>query len=139
MEITANAIQTVNADQNVLFNETAVKGNCSMLHREGSGLVTLRGLTQQCRAQFKVSFGANIGLPEGATVEPISVAIAVNGESIPSTSMIYTPAAVDEYGNVYSSIFLDVPCGCCSQVSVENTSGVAINVQNANLIVERVA
>jgi len=53
-------------------------------------------------------------LPEGATVEPISVAIAVNGESIPSTSMIYTPAAVDEYGNVYSSIFLDVPCGCCS-------------------------
>lgn len=139
MEITANAIQLVNPDQNVLFTETAVRGNCSILHREGSGLVTVRGLTQQCRARYKVSFGANIGLPEGATVEPISIAIAVNGEAIPTTSMIFTPAAADQYGNVYSSIFLNVPAGCCSQLSVENTSGVAINVQNANLIVERVA
>jgi hypothetical protein len=46
MEVTANALQTVNAGQNVLFTETAVKGNCSIVHREGSGLVTLRGLTQ---------------------------------------------------------------------------------------------
>ena len=139
MEITANAIQTVNTNQNILFNETAVKGNCSIIHREGSGLVTLRGLTQQCYARFKISFGANIQLPEGGTVEPISLAIAVNGESIPTASMIYTPAAIEQFGNVYASVFLNIPAGCCSQVSVENISTQAINVQNANLIIERVA
>ena len=53
--------------------------------------------------------------------------------------MITTPAAVNEYHNVYASIFIDVPKSCCTQVSVENTSAVSINVQNANLIVERVA
>jgi hypothetical protein len=139
MEITANALQTVNANQNVLFNETAVKGNCSIIHREGSGLVTLRGLTEQCYARFKVSFGANVALPEGATVEPITLAIAVNGESIPTASMIFTPAAVEQFGNIYASIFLSVPSGCCSSVSVENISTIAVDVQNANLIIERVA
>lgn len=139
MEITANAIQEVAVNQNVLFTETAVCGNCSIMHREGSGLVTLRGLTQQCRARFRVTFGGNIAVPEGQTVGPVSLAIAVNGEPVQSTNMIVTPAAVDQYFNVFSSIFLDVPSGCCSQVSIENTSTIPVNVQNANLIVERVA
>lgn len=139
MEITASAIQTVAVNQNVLFTETAVCGNCSIMHREGSGLVTLRGLTQQCRARFRVTFGGNIAVPDGQTAGPISVAIAVNGEPVQSTNAIVTPAAVDQYFNVSSVIFLDVPAGCCSQISVENTSTIPINVQNANLIVERVA
>jgi len=45
MEITANAAQIVNVDQNVVFTETAVRGNGSIMHREGSGIVTLRALT----------------------------------------------------------------------------------------------
>ena len=139
MEITANAIQNVNPNQIVVFTETAVAGNCSIIHREGSGLVTARGLTSQCRARFKVSFGANIAVPEGGTAEAISLAIALNGEAIPTTTMTVTPAAVDEYFNVYSSVFLDVPRGCCNQISVENISTQAVSVQNANLIVERVA
>lgn len=140
MEITANALQTVAENQNVLFSDTVVCGNCSILHREGSGLVTLRGLTEsQCRARFRVTFGANIAIPEDGTVEPISLAIAINGEPVATTTMISTPAAVEEFNNVFSSIFLDVPRGCCSQISVRNTSTQAIDVQNANLIVERVA
>lgn len=139
MEITANALQTVNVDQNVLFTETAVRGNGSIMHREGSGIVTLRALTNQCRARFKVSFGANIAVPTGETVGPISLALAINGESVPTSSMIETPAAVEEFSNVYSSIFIDVPNGCCTQISVENISTIPVNVQNANLIVERVA
>ena len=63
----------------------------------------------------------------------------INGEGVATTTMITTPAAVLEYNNVFSSVFLDVPRGCCSQVSVKNISTQAINVQNANLIVERVA
>ena len=139
MELTANALQTVEANQNVLFTETAVCGSSSIIHREGSGLVTLRGLTNQCRARFKVFFSGNIAVPADGTVGPISLAIAGNGEPVAATTMISTPAAVEEFNNVATAIYLNVPCGCCSQVSVRNTTATAIDVQNANLIIERVA
>lgn len=139
MEITANAAQTVSVDQIVVFTETAVRGNGSIMHREGSGIVTLRALTTQCRARFKVSFGANIAVPTGETVGPVTLALAINGEGVPTSSMIETPAAVEEFNNVYSSLFIDVPNGCCTQISVENIGTIPVVVQNANLIVERVA
>ena len=139
MELTANALQTVEANQNVLFTDTVVCGSCSILHRDGSGLVTLRGITNQCRARFKVTFGGNVALPAGGTVEAISLAIAINGEPVASTTMIVTPTAVEEFSNVFTAIYLEVPANCCSQISVRNISTQAIDVQNANLIVERVA
>ena len=139
MEITANAIQTVASNANVLFTDTVVCGNCAITHRDGSGLVTLRGLTNQCRARFRVSFGGNIAIPTGGTVGPISLAIAIDGEAVATTTMISTPAAVEEYQNVFSAIFLDIPRGCCSQISVKNISDEEIEIQNANLIIERVA
>jgi hypothetical protein len=139
MEITANALQTVATNQNVLFTETPVKGSCSIIHREGSGLVTLRGITDQCRARFLVSFGGNVAIPTGGVVAPITLAIAINGEAVGPATMISTPAAVAEFNNVYSSVYLDVPRGCCYSVSVVNLSDDDINVQNANLIIERVA
>ena len=139
MEITANAIQTVPAGANVIFTDTVICGNCSMIHREGSGLVTLRGLTDQCRARFRVSFGGNIALPADGTAGPISLAIAINGEPVATTTMISTPAAVEEFNNVFSAIFIDVPKGCCSQISIKNITDEDIEIQNANLIIERVA
>lgn len=139
MEITANALQSVNANSNVVFTNTAVPGNGSMVHREGSGLVTLRGITNQCRARFRVTFGANIALPSTGTAGPISVAIAINGEPVAETTMISTPTAVSQFNSISRSLFLNVPAGCCQQISVENTSGVAIDVENASLIIERVA
>ena len=140
MEITANAVQTVAVNQAVLFTETAVPGNMSMMHREGSGLVGLRGLANgQRRARFLVEFGANIAVPTDETVGPISLAIAINGEPVATSNMISTPAAVEEYNNVGASLYINVPIGCCSQISVENTSTIPVDVQNANLIIERVA
>ena len=139
MEITANAIQTVASGANVLFTDAVVGGNCAITHRDGSGLVTLRGLTNQCRARFRVSFGGNIAIPTGGTVGPISLAIAIDGEAVATTTMISTPAAVEEYQNVFSAIFLDIPKGCCSQISVKNIGDEDIEIQNANLIIERVA
>ena len=138
-EFTAVAEQTVPANRAVIYNEVAVSGNCSILHREGSGIVTLRGLTNQCRARFKVSFGANIAIPTGGTVEEISIAIALEGEALGASTMTVTPAEVEEYQNVYASAFIDVPRGCCINVSVDNVSTQSILVQNANLIVERTA
>ena len=139
MEIIANALQTVQANQNVYFTDTVTCGNCAITHRDDSGLVTLRGLTNQCRARFKVSFGGNIALPADGTVGPISLALAIDGEPVGATTMIATPAAVEQFWNVFSAVFVDVPRGCCVTVSVRNISTQAVDVQNANLIVERVA
>ena len=137
MEIIANAVQTVPANQNVYFTDTIVSGNYAISHRDNSGLVTLRGVTNQCRARFKVSFGGNIAVPTGETVGPISLAIAINGEPVLSSTMMVTPAAVEEYQNVYGAIYVDVATGCCMNISVQNISTIPIEVQNANLIVER--
>lgn len=139
MEITANALQTVAAGQNVQFTNQITSGSCSISHRAGSGLINLKGITNQCRARFKVSFGANIGLPTGGTVGAISLAIAVDGEPIATTTMTTTPAAVEEFNNIFGAIFIDIPRGCCSSISVRNTTTQAVDVQNANLIIERVA
>ena len=139
MEITANALQTVGLNQNVQFTDTVVCGSCSIMHRDGSGLVTLRGLTNQCRARFKAFFSGNIAIPASGTVEAISLALSINGEAIAPTTMIQTPAAVGEFANVASAVYIDVPANCCVTISVRNTSTQAIDVQNANLIIERVA
>lgn len=139
MEIIADAVQTVNANQNVYFTNTVICGNCNIIHRTGSGLVTLRGLTDQCRARYRITFTGNIAIPTGSTVGPIQLAIAVNGETIPATTMIVTPAAVENYFNVHGDTFIEVPRGCCASVSIKNTSTIAVNVQNANLTVIRTA
>ena len=138
-EYVADALQVVNVNQDVLFTDTTICGNASIIHRSGSGLVTLRGLTNQCRARFKITFGGNIAVPASGTTTPISVAIAINGEPVASSNMIVTPAAASAFSNVNRSLFIEVPCGCCAQISIRNTSSQAISVQNESLIVERVA
>lgn len=154
MEIIANAVQTVQANQNVLFTDTVVGCSNSLLHREGSGLVTLKGnTTTQCRARYRITFGGNAALPKAGnaaaskgetvstsgTVAPISLAIAINGEEVVSTTMLSTPGAANLFNNISSSVFIDVPKGCCFDVSVKNIATEAVNIRNANLIVERVA
>lgn len=139
MEITANSVQTVATGQNILYTETVVAGNQCILHREGSGIVKLRGLTNQCRARFKITFNGNIAIPTSGTVGAISAAIAISGEPVAATNMIVTPVAGENYFNIASVTFVDVPSGCCTDISVKNTSTQNILVQNANLIIERVA
>lgn len=138
-EFTSTTIQTVAAGQNLPLTETAIKGSNCINHRAGAGNVTLRGLTNQCKALFKVSFGGNIAIPTGGTVGAISVALAVGGEALNSATAIVTPAAVNQYSNVFTAVFVEVPRGCCVTVALKNTSTQAISIANSNLIVERVA
>lgn len=138
-EYTAVSSQNVAANGNVVFTNTAVKGSNCIQHREGSGIVTLRGITNQCRARYFVDFSANIAVPTGGTAGAISLAIAISGEPVLSSQMISTPAAVEQFNNVSTGIYVDVPKGCCLNIAVENTSGVAIDVANANLVVTREA
>lgn len=138
-EFTNAYVQSVAPNANVVFTEEAVSGKGCIVHREGSGLITLRGLTNQCRALFRVTFGGNIAIPTGGTVGEISIAIAIDGEPVPSATATVTPAAVANFFNVFSSVFIEVPKGCCVTVSVRNINTQAIEVENANIIVERAA
>ena len=149
-EFAYNPIQVVEPGQNVLLNTVIPCNKGYVFHRESAGIVILRGIVncpQACFARYQVTFNANIALVEGATVGPISVALAIDGEPIQTSRAIITPAAVDEYGNVTSTAIITVPRGCCFTVAVENTSAPVapgdaapeINVQNANLVVSRIA
>lgn len=134
----ANTV-TVAAGQNVPLTETAVNSKPCIVHREGAGIVTLRGLTNQCKARFRVGFGANIAVPTGGTVEAITAAIAVNGEPLSSSTATVTPAAVENFFNIYVNAIVEVPRGCCITIAAENTSTQAISVANANMVVDRIA
>ena len=134
-------LQTVAVDDNVLFNNgnrACRKGFIS--HRDDSGIFFVKGATNCCKAIYKVNFDGNIAIATGGTVEPISVAITINGEALGNATAIATPAAIGDFWNVSITTFIDIPCNCCVTVSVENTSATtAIEVTNANIIFERVA
>ena len=138
-EYTNASIVTVAAGQNVPLTETAVNSKPCIVHRPGAGVVTLRGLTNQCKARFRVTFGGNISIPTGGTVEAISAALAINGEPLNSATAIVTPAATDNYFNIFVSAIVEVPKCCCLTVAMENTSTQAINIANANMVVDRIS
>ena len=143
-EFTYNPVQEVGYPQNVILNDSIRCNKGYVLHRNESGIVTLRGIVNNPCARFaryRVQFDANIAVPEGGTAGPISVSIAIDGEPIQTSNAIVTPTVADAYSNVVSLAIIDVPAGCCYTVSVQNTSATAssINVQNANLEVTRIA
>lgn len=138
-EFTGILLQTVEEDDNVLFTETPVCPTKCITHREGSGIVRVQGGNGPQRARYLVAFSGNIQIPSDGTVGEISVAISIDGEALASTEMIVTPTAVEAFFNVSAQAYIDVSCGCCVTIAVENTSDQAIEVQNANLIVVRVA
>ena len=133
-------LQTVEADENVLFNNgnRACRKGC-ISHRDDSGIFFVRG-GGSCKAIYSVTFNANIAIATGGTVEPISIALTINGETLGNATAIVTPAAIGDFFNVSIMTSVEVPCGCCVTVSVENTSDTtAIDVTNANIIFERIA
>ena len=148
-EYTYNPIQLVEPNGNVILNNNIRCPKGYVLHREESGIVILRGIVNGngCFARYQVTFNGNIAVPEDGTVGAIAVALAIDGEPILTSRAIVTPAAVDEYFNVTSTAIITVPRGCCFNIAVENVSygamaadpATAINVQNANLTVTRIA
>ena len=138
-EFTNANIVSVAAGQNVPLTETAVTGKPCIVHREGAGIVMLRGLTQQCKARFRVSFGANIAIPTGGAVGAITAALAINGEALNSATATVTPAAVENYFNIYVSAIVEVPKGCCVTVAMKNTSAQAVSFANSNMTVDRIS
>lgn len=141
-EFVENAVQLVESGQNVLLEDSIPCNKGYVLHRNGSGIITLRGIVNNPCAKFAryhVAFNGNIAVPTGGTAGEISIAIAIDGEAVQTSRARVTPTVADAYFNVTSVANITVPAGCCLIISIENTSGVDINVQNANLTVDRTA
>ena len=148
-EYSANAVQTVNPGETVIFTEAPVPCNRGLVrHRDGTGNFLLSGFVPNsfsrgccCNrkngANYLIDFGANIAIPTGGTPGEISIAITIDGSTIPSSTMIATPAAVEEYFNVSRAINAQIWRGCCETIAVRNTSDQPILVQNANIIFSR--
>ena len=147
-EYLANAVQDVLLNQPAVFTASIPCAKGYVYHEDETGIFILRGITPNCFARYQVTFNGNIAIPTGGAVTPIAVALAVNGEPRMTSRAIYTPAAVDTYGNVTSTALITVPRGCCFTLSVRyvpadedatTTPTPVIELQNANLVINRVA
>lgn len=142
--------QNVAFGQNLLLTDSIPCNRGYVLHRNGSGILTLRGIVNGngCFARYAIEFNGNLAIPTGGTVAAIAVALAIDGEALQSSRAIVTPAAVEQYFNVTSTAIITVPKGCCYTVALENVNaGVGadivdeqtISVADGNLTVTRIA
>ena len=150
-EFLYNDIQEVSLNSPVLFRASIPCTRGLIYHEEDTGNFILKGrVNNQCAqfAHYQVTFNGNIALPEGATVTPIAIALNINGEPRLTSRAIFTPAAVEEFGNVTATAIIKVPRGCCFSLGVDSvpastdptvTPAPVIEVQNANLTIARIA
>lgn len=150
-EFLANEAQSVSLNSPVVLRTSIPCTKGYVYHENETGNFILRGAVNNptaCFAQYQVTFNGNVALPTGATVTPIAIALTVNGEPRLTSRAIFTPAAVEEFGNLTSTAIIKVPRGCCFSLSVDSVPATAdptvtpapvITVQNANLTVSRIA
>ena len=147
--LTRDMVESVALNAPIPFVDSIRCTKGYVYHQNGTGIFVLRGITNNCFARYEVEFTGNIAIPEEGEVTPIATAIVVSGEERIGSRSIFTPAAVDEYGNVTSRAIVDVPKGCCFTVSVEYVNGTVndptvvptplINVIDGSLTINRIA
>lgn len=150
--LSRDSVETVSLNTAIPFIDFIPCNKGCIIHASGSGIFVLRGIVNNptaCFARYSVEFTGNIAIPTGGAITPVATAIVVSGESRDGSRSIFTPAAVDEYGNVTSRAIVDVPRGCCFTVSVEYVNGTVndpattptplINVVDGSLSISRTA
>ena len=147
--LTRDSVEVVNLNSPITFLDSLPCNSGCVYHKNGTGVFILKGKTNNCFARYRVEFTGNIAIPEGGAISPIATAIVVSGEEREGSRSIYTPTAVDTYGNVTSRAVIDVPRGCCFTVAVEYVNGVTadpattptptINVLDGSVSIERIA
>ena len=148
-EYLANALQNVSLNSPVLFTASIPCNKGYVYHEDETGIFILKGITNNCFARYQITYNGNIAVPEEGEVTPIALAIAVNGEPRVTSTAIFTPQAVVEFGNVTSTCIVTVPKGCCFSMSVRyvdaTTDNIAVDptptieVTNSNLVITRIA
>lgn len=143
-----NQTQAVSLNSPILFTASIPCTKGYIYHEDETGIFILRGITNNCFARYQVTYNGNIAIPADGELTPIAVAISVNGEPRATSEAIFTPQAVDEYGNVTSTAIITVPRGCCFSLAVRYVSATndptveptpIIEVQNSNLVITRTA
>ena len=151
-EYSAIANQNILPGQPMIFQDSPVPNDYGYIfHRDGSGIFRLASRTNRifggcckcCRrlleSQYRISFGANVAIPEGGAIEPITMALAIDGVIDQASLMEVTPAAVGQYWNIGTDIIIAVPSICrCETVSVVNagTAATGIDARNGTIIIE---
>lgn len=150
-EFTYNEVQIIQPGASAILNDAIPCTKGYVIHRQGSGILTLRGIVNNPCARFaryRVSFDGNIAVPEGGTAGEIQLALAIGGEVIPTSIATATPTVAQAYWNVSGFAVIDVPAGCCYTVAVENASVSAdpattpaspLSLRNLNVEVSRQA
>lgn len=144
-EYLANAVQTVPVNSPIVFTASIPCTKGYVYHEDETGIFILRGITPNCFARYQVTYNGNIAIPAAGTIGAIAVALTVNGEPRVTSRAIVTPADTEEYFNVTSTAIITVPRGCCFSVSVravpasETATTTAIDAQNSNLVIDRIA
>lgn len=147
-EYIANDEQTVSPGETVVFTSTTQPCTRGLVrHTDGTGSFLLSGWIPaspsscQCncqrKAEYLLTFSANIAVPTGEAVAEIDLAYSVDGATVPATIMASTPAAVEQFNNVSKSRSVPVWGFCCETVSIRNVSTIPILVRNASLIITR--
>lgn len=150
--LTRDAVEVVALNTPIQFLDSIRCNKGYVYHQNGSGIFVLRGIVNNscgCFARYAVEFTGNVAIPTGGAITPISTAIVVSGEEQTGSRAIFTPTAVNEYGNVTSRAIVDIPKGCCFTVSVEYVNGTVdtpeivptplINVIDGSLSITRIA
>ncbi len=150
--LTLDTVESVALNTAIPFVDSIRCNRGYVFHQNGTGIFVLRGIVNNptsCFARYNVEFTGNISIPTGGAITPIATAIVVSGEPRQGSRAIFTPSAVDEYGNVTSRATIDVPKGCCFTVSVEYVNGTVndptttptplINVVDGSLSISRTA
>ena len=150
--IQRDATENVSLNAPITFDSSIPCNRGYVFHEDGTGIFILRGIVNNPSASFaryQVTFNGNVAIPEGGAVTPIAVGLTVNGELRQSSKAIFTPAAVDTYGNLTSTAIITVPRGCCFTLAVEyvdattddaaTTPTPTISVQNGNVVIDRIA
>lgn len=148
-EYLANAVQNVAVNAPIIFTASIPCTRGYIYHEDETDVFILRGCTNNCFARYQITFNGNVAIPDGGDITPVAIAITVQGEPRLTSRAIYTPQAVDEYGNLTSTAIITVPRGCCITVGVDYVDATTddptvtptplIEVQNANLTITRIA
>lgn len=132
-----STIQQVAAGQNAVLDVDVIKSRC-VSHRTGSGLICVDNSGCDCKpARYKVFVKANISIPTGGTVAPISLGIALNGEIVQSSIATVTPAATGDEFSVATEEIINAG-KCPVNIAVRNPNTQTIQVADLVVIVERV-
>lgn len=132
-----STIQQVSAGQNAVLDVDVIKSRC-VSHRTGSGLICVDNSGCDCKpARYKVFVKANISIPTGGTVGPISLGIALNGEIVQSSIATVTPAATGDEFSVATEEIINAG-KCPVNIAVRNPNTETIQISDLVVIVERI-